>query len=225
MYNSSWPGNEPTYEPLQVQTKAAYQARALEDGFLLPLLKAGVIGFLAGVFVVLLFYAFKASFSPWLAGALTWFGISLFAFWRYSERGQKLIEAICGVDLKPIPAYPQLEVSDLPPLQVKIEENNGRNTTIAHIPPQFVDRMRLIAPLLLQGKSFSERELKTVFHQGEFDKLRNEFLARGLVRWNNEQVHQLGVTFTHTGKRMLEEFVTQAPGVFLPSPTRTGNPE
>lgn len=210
MFQDNW---QPPEEPPAPRSGASYRADAIRDGVLSPVLKSLFIGAAAGILAGLLAAAFgwPATWSPWLTGLIVAFAVVVLSFTRYSERATWLIERITGADLNldgaigqpaPTPALPAPA-----PMRFIVDQPNERD--VIDLPESVTsEQFALFARGILGGRSFAEDVWagpSGVFSKPAYKKLREQLVAGGLVRWNNEAAHAQGATLTRAGKHVFQK--------------------
>lgn len=216
-YNNGW---EPQ-EPPPTRITAGYTASGITDGVVVPVLKSLFIGFTTGVLAGLLAHVLRwpPGVSPWIVWLITTFAVTSWAFWRYSERGQWLIERITGADLNGDSFIGQPQAPMLPapaePMRVIVSQDQGRSVDYIDLPPGIdAEKMRLLARGVLGGRQFALSVWAgphQVFSRSEFEALRSVLIERGLATWRNPGSPNQGITLTGPGRAVFRRFAGDEP--------------
>jgi hypothetical protein len=182
----------------------------------IPLLQAIASGLLLGTLVAALLYllelntailAFSAMIAA-LVGSVAW--VSGLRFWR------DMVSSIDG-KIERLPLYSQVEPDELPEpgtVRVELVESGGRAGHYIELPCS-PGKLKALASGVISGKSFTEASWcgsNGLFSRGEFAKLRDEMLRRGLLMLNSPSTPARGYRLTRGGEaafRYLAE--SQAP--------------
>ena len=169
----------------------------LGSDFVLPLLQAVATGVLVGGLAMISGVGGGGWRAFWLAflvvALLAWFwtlSVARDTLWRLESVLQKDFDGD-GVAGAPVP--------ERPVVRVEVEAGNTL---------QFVDfhgltdvaQLQTFASLALEGR-LNEREIKAVLGlaRSDWQALRDDLLARGLLAWNNSQSKRHGVALTRRG--------------------------
>lgn len=165
-------------------------------------LAACITGAFLGIAALALAYLFDWR-KPWaygalalvLGGALTW--ITLLRWW------QDLINAIHGITHQPQPEPLQLQVlyRDDPYLQ-------GDYLDLPITQEQLLE----IVDRLTSGGSFSHASLAgpgKPLSRADYERLRDLWISRGLVRWTSPRTHFQGLQLTAKGRAIVRGFASQ----------------
>lgn len=198
----------------------------VSSGCLLPVMQAVITGVMVALVTLGASLTFELSDHWPLAlgigstACLGWW-MSSITQWRRS------------VYYEPEPVYPVGPIIDhkqlSPPAQIyrlEVKSENGRKIQIAELDGVSPDRLQQLARGLMNGASFSEENFSGTgrpFSRAELRRIRSIFLARGWLRWKNDNAVNLGVELSPVGHAVVKHLalgVIEAP----PLPTESYNP-
>lgn len=191
---------------MQQDVRRHYQSKGV--AVVIPFYQSIISGLLAGILVAILLYALGVRAKWILIGfALTWVAVTAIVWWVRLKDWQSLIwnmEQSLGIDLTGDQVVG-------PPLAIKAEisHNGGRTKTYAELEVrQPLDFFNAI----LAGEPVTEARWtpqKNGFSKNEYWRNIAALIRNGVLRWNNAQAHDQGVSLTDDGRLILEQWIRE----------------
>lgn len=166
-------------------------------------LAALITGLFLGIAALALAYLFDWR-KPWayamlalvLGGAITW--LSLLRWW------QQLVNALHGIQPQPVSTEPLR-------LEILARDDPYFQGDYLDLPISY-DQLIDLADLLTSGGSFSHASLAgpgKLLSRTDYERLRDLWISRGLVRWASPRTHFQGLQLTAKGRAVVRGFASQ----------------
>lgn len=191
---------------MQQDVRRHYQSRTV--AVTIPFYQSLISGLLAGVLVAILLYALGVN-AKWIfvGFALTVVAVTAIVWWVRLRDWQSLIwnmEQQMGIDL----TGDQI-VGPPVAIRAEVSRNGGANKTYADLQGTYlIDFLDAI----LAGEPITEARWtpqKNGFSKNEYWRNVSALIRNGVLRWNNEQAHDQGVSLTPDGRDILKQWIKE----------------
>ncbi|MBV5322590.1 MAG: hypothetical protein JZU60_01995 [Ilumatobacteraceae bacterium] len=202
---------EDNSSPLKILETSYLHKR--EAGYVIPLLQSATTGAIIAALVLVLMAMSHAELLSMFYWTLVTFLVVMLIMWivlLYSWFVLS-IERVTGRDLNGDGVIgPKIGDEVIHP--VRVDVTNGNVTARA----SFENGRKLadVADAILLGVPFSQRELSDILSRSEFERMRDEMLARELLVMRNADNPQQGYVLTPEGMAMMTDITSRPEGFY-----------